>query len=132
MLTKKSTNSQEENLEKIVLDITWVLALFKKFSARYLNKWDSAIEGRVLEVANEWAERLAGLNGNQIKAGLDNWVEAWPPSCDEFKASCERNKIAAPYHRIREPNRLLESDSDKAHRKELAAAELKKIRSLMQ
>lgn len=66
----------------------WVLAIFKKFQARYLHKWTSAIEGIEEEAMREWSQVLAGLTGEQVKHGFDSWSEAWPPSADEFRAAC--------------------------------------------
>tara|TARA_R110000868_G_scaffold177173_2_gene415471 strand:- start:128 stop:487 length:360 start_codon:yes stop_codon:yes gene_type:complete len=38
-----------------------------------------------------WAEALGGLEGEQIKAGLDysRDYSEWPPTCSEFKAACK-------------------------------------------
>ncbi len=118
-------------MNKTDLPITWILAIFKKFSARYIHKWDSAIEGREKEIAIEWSKYLSGLTGKDIKRGLENWCEDWPPSCIEFKKSCMKTKRTAPYHKEIIPNRLIESDELKADRKAKGIAELIKIRKLI-
>ena len=38
---------------------------------------------------NEWSIGLSGLTGAQIKKGLTDWQEPWPPSLPEFRAACE-------------------------------------------
>lgn len=36
----------------------------------------------------EWSEQMAGVTGEQVRQGLDQWNEDWPPSCAEFKKIC--------------------------------------------
>lgn len=36
----------------------------------------------------EWGERLADLTGEQIKHGLDNWRDKWPPNVEAFRNAC--------------------------------------------
>lgn len=96
-----------------------------------MHKWDSAIDGREESVACEWLERLSQLTGTQIKNGLDNWNESWPPTCDEFKNCCLKQKTSIPYHRFVEPKLLLESDSEKAHRKQLGTDQIKIIKAMI-
>lgn len=62
--------------------------MFLKFQARYPHKWSSGIEGIEETAIKEWSEQLAGLTGEQIKHGLDSWLEDWPPSAPEFKKVC--------------------------------------------
>ena len=37
----------------------------------------------------EWANQLEGVTGEQVKHGLDNWAEDWPPSSAEFAKLCK-------------------------------------------
>lgn len=131
VLTQNLIGSQEKISNKTDLSITWTLAIFKKFSARYIHKWDSAIEGREKEIATEWSSYLSGLTGEDIKRGLENWAEDWPPSCVEFKKACMKIKRAASYHKEIIPNRSIESDELKAQRKSKGISELNKIRKLI-
>lgn len=71
----------------------WVSALFKRFQARYLHKWTSAIEGIESIAVAEWSQKLNGLSGDQIKTGLDNWSNDWPPCADEFRDACLGRKV---------------------------------------
>ena len=82
------TKSQERTLKKTDLPIHWTAELFKKFQARYGHKWVSAMDGIEKVAVKEWSEQLAGITGEQIAFGLDNWNEDWPPSSVEFKKCC--------------------------------------------
>ena len=75
-------------MQKTALPTHWITELFKFFQVRYLSKWSSQIAGIEERAVQEWAEGLAGLNGNDIKHGLDNWDNQWPPGMDEFKKCC--------------------------------------------
>lgn len=66
----------------------WIAEIFKKFQARYLHKWTSAIDGLEDYAVKEWSEKLGGITGEQIKRGLESWSEDWPPSADEFRKCC--------------------------------------------
>ncbi len=37
----------------------------------------------------EWAERLGGLDGEQIARGLQTWHGDWPPNVEQFLAACQ-------------------------------------------
>jgi len=111
-------------LNKTGLPLSWIAALFKKFQAIYLHKWTSAIEGIEDVATNEWSQALIGLSGEQIKIGLDNLHEDWPPSAIAFRALCEGRQanglgldFAPPYHSQVKRDRLLESDESKAEHK---------------
>ena len=71
----------------------WATALHKKFSLLYLQKFTSCFQDQ--EAVNDWCEvwgeALGGLEGEQIKAGLDYARDhhQWPPTCAEFKAACK-------------------------------------------
>jgi len=36
----------------------------------------------------EWSDLLADVSGEQVKRGLANWREDWPPSAPEFRKAC--------------------------------------------
>lgn len=115
-----------------------IVVIFKKFSFRYLNKWDSSIEGREKNIIQEWSERLSGINSTQIRRGLRLWDKAWPPSCDEFRNYClGKNKneyglsYVPPVYRSKYYKSLIESDKEKIKRKQKASTEIKKIREMI-
>jgi len=120
-----SMRSHEKILNKTGLPINWVSALFKKFQAIYLHKWTSAIEGIEDLAVTEWSQGLAGLSGEQIKLGIDNLSEDWPPSVIAFRALCEGKQANGlgldykpPYHTEFKREQLIESDENKEkHRK---------------
>ena len=87
-LQASSTKSQPETSQRTALPTHWITELFKVFQVRYLSKWTSQIDGIEERAVKEWSEGLAGLNGNDIKHGLDNWDNQWPPAMDEFKKCC--------------------------------------------
>jgi hypothetical protein len=112
--------------------------LFKKFQARYAHKWSTAIEGIEELAVTEWSQGLAGLSGEQIKTGLDNLQGEWPPSLPEFRAACLGKGVngfglsyVPEYYRERNPERLLESDSLKAHRKEVGKKGMAELRNII-
>lgn len=131
----KSQTSQETVTSRLPAD--WVAALFAKFQVRYGHKWVSQIDGLEKIAASEWGSHLFGLTGEQIKHGLETWNGDWPPSATEFRKACEGkavNEFGLDYipecHRIKNPERLLESDELKAHRREVGkkgVADLKTI-----
>lgn len=132
------TNSQRLPETRDRLPINWVTALFAKFQVRYGHKWISQIDGVEELAVNEWAERLGGLSGEQIKFGLDNWDGDWPPSADEFKKACLNKKTNGfgldyipEYHRIKNPERLLESDEVKERRKAAHAKGMTALRDVI-
>ena len=65
-------------------------ALFSKFQVRYGHKWTSALPTPELIRlgTSEWAKELSGVTVEQVKNGLDNWDNEWPPSCVEFRKVC--------------------------------------------
>ena len=75
-----SEKSQSETSNKTVIPFAWISALFAKFQVRYGHKWVSTIEGIEETAVTEWSQGLAGLTGAQIKFGLDNLTDDWPPS----------------------------------------------------
>ena len=119
-----SINSHERQSTGENLSEVWVLALFKKFQARYLSKWTSSFEGIEEIAVKEWAQVLAGLTGEQISIGLNNLSDEWPPSATGFRAICEGkavNGFGLTYipecYREKKRERLLESDENKAKHK---------------
>lgn len=71
----------------------WVMALHKKFSTLYQQKFSSCFPSQeaVDDWSEVWAEALAGFDGEEVKTGLDYCRDnhQWPPTCAEFKAACK-------------------------------------------
>lgn len=136
----KSSKTSRAVTSNHALPLAETAAVMAKFSMRYLHKWDSAIDGRELEVAAEWAERLAGLTPEQIRHGLDAWGSEWPPSSEEFRKACLGQSetlnehglnFVPPYHaeyKITYRSRLLSNDDRDARRAQVRAglAEMRK------
>ena len=115
-----SEKSQSETLNKTGIPISWVSALFAKFQVRYGHKWVSVIEGIEETAVTEWSQGLAGLTGEQIKFGLDNLTDDWPPSLPTFRNACTGkgiNEFGLDYipecYREKKRERLIESDENK-------------------
>lgn len=132
-----STKSQKKTLKKTALSRSWVSALFKKFQARYGNKWTSNYDGIIEFAIDEWAEGLGQLNGQQLNNGLETWNSDWPPSLPEFVNTClGKNKneygleYVPEYHR-KTTKKLLESDSSKKKRIETGKTHMSKIKGLL-
>lgn len=68
--------------------------IFKRLQARYGTKWVSSIDGVEEEAIVEWGRGLGGLTGEQIKHGLEQWQEDWPPCMSEFVNACKDKKEA--------------------------------------
>ena len=83
-----SEKSRKETSNITGLPTSWVSLLFAKFQVRYGHKWVSTIEGIEETAVTEWSQGLAGLTGEQIKFGLDNLTDDWPPSLPAFRAAC--------------------------------------------
>ena len=86
----------------------------------------------------EWSQGLAGLTGEQIKKGLDNLTDGWPPSLPEFRAACLNKQVNGfgldyrpEYYRnsniIKPEKRLSSTDRDKKRKDNIA--ELSKLRA---
>lgn len=132
-------NSQEPQSSEGRLSEIWTLALFKKLQALYLSKWTTALEG-IEEIAMvEWSRELSGLSGQQIKQGLANLTDSWPPSAIEFRSLCEgRGKngfgldYIPEYHRPQKrPDRLLSSDERDERRKEVSSKAMNGLRNIL-
>ena len=71
----------------------WAHALHGKFRMLYMNRFNSSFQDQATidEWCEVWAEALGGMEGDQIKAGLDYSRDhyEWPPTCAEFKAACK-------------------------------------------
>ena len=138
-LATNSTKSQSETLNKTGLPLSWVSALFKKLQARYGHKWSTCIEGIEEMAVTEWSQGLAGLTGEQIKKGLDNLTDGWPPSLPEFRAACLNKQVNGfgldyvpeCYRQEKRPERILSSDARDEHRKEVAEKGMAAIRAAM-
>lgn len=63
-------------------------ALFARFRAIYLQKWDDQFSSEAMmeRAMEEWGVGLAGLSAEQIKRGIDaaRVGSKWPPSIAEF------------------------------------------------
>lgn len=72
---------------------SWTLALHGKFKILYMQKFSSNFQDprAIDEWCEVWAEALSGMEGEQIKAGLNYSRDhyEWPPTCAEFKAACK-------------------------------------------
>jgi len=72
------------------LDRKWVVALFARFRAIYLQKWDDQFdcESTMEQAMDEWGVGLVGLSAEQIRHGIDaaRTKSMWPPSIAEFVA----------------------------------------------
>jgi len=66
----------------------WVAGLFAKFQALYGHRWTSAIDGIEEQAVAAWGDALAGITGEQIRAGLDALADEWPPSAPKFRLHC--------------------------------------------
>lgn len=71
----------------------WAHALHGKFRMLYMTRFTSCFPDQetIDDWCEVWAEALAGLEGEQIKAGLEYSRDHhnWPPTCAEFKAACK-------------------------------------------
>lgn len=96
------------------LSDVWVLALFKKFQARYLLKWTSAIQGIEGAAMKEWGQILAGLDGDDIKRGLDKMNSEWTPTAYEFRELCKKpiNPHDGTTKRLPKPQRSEQEKSE--------------------
>ena len=106
----------------------WVAALFARFQARYGHKWTSAMQGIEEIAVKEWAQGLANITGEQMRQGLADWNEPWPPSLPEFRNACLQIKkgeneyglnFKPPYlntYRVLDRSRLLSSTERDAER----------------
>jgi hypothetical protein len=88
-----STATQEKSWPENWMPKPWATALHRKFSMLYLQKFTSCFQDQetIDEWCECWAEALAGLEGAQIKAGLEYSRDhhIWPPTCAEFRAACK-------------------------------------------
>jgi hypothetical protein len=81
------------DITKKILPLAWIDRLFMRLSSIYLSKWTDNFKNNeeLLQIAKrEWAEGLAGLDGEQIKKGLDSCRKSleWPPSIATFRTLC--------------------------------------------
>ena len=108
---------------------------------RYGHKWVSTIEGIEETAVTEWSQGLAGLTGEQIKFGLDNLTDDWPPSLPTFRAACTGQGVNGfglnyipEYHRevnrVRPENRISSTERD-AHRKKVSSKGMADLKSAL-
>lgn len=71
----------------------WATALYRRFAMMYLGKFTSSFQNQetIDEWCSVWAEGMAGLSGEQIKAGIAycGQKHEWPPTMAEFRACCK-------------------------------------------
>ncbi len=141
---KPASNGSETTLTPKLL-----INLWERMTHIYGHRWISAYgesavyDGELSDTAKTWGSGLHGVNGDQLAQGLHACIERadpWPPSLPEFAAMCKgrgKNDLGLDYvpeyHRSREtrPGRMLESDPDKAKRKEAAAEGVRSLREVL-
>jgi hypothetical protein len=105
----RETNSQKP-WNKEWLERSWIVALHKRFSAIYLQKFTSAFPDDECfeEWAGNWGETLKGCTGAQIKYALDRVGKesVWPPSSVEFYQLCQAAKGPEPFPQLEPPKPL--------------------------
>ena len=103
--------------------------MFAKFALRYGAKWTSQFDDEMWPaVQAEWLDILGNLELMDIKRGLDNWREDWPPNVMEFAKACKppTETPALPMYREWETPRLPPRVD-----KETAKANLAKLRNIL-
>lgn len=86
----QSTCTNTSSAKRESLPGSWIVRLFAKLHARYgvtFARQYPSEELRELAMA-EWAERLAGITGEQIAHGLQHWSGDWPPNVEQFRRAC--------------------------------------------
>jgi len=93
---------------------------------QYPHQWASAYptDDIVDEAMQLWAEKLAGLTGEQLKRGLDAMSGSFPPTVTEFRELCIGDALhnTGAYKDFERP-KLLE-----ARNKETGRAALKELK----
>lgn len=72
------------------LPLPWTARLFAKLQARYGRTWQAQWPTAEMQRAAmaEWGERLAGMDGETLRRGLDSWRDDWPPNVEQFRKAC--------------------------------------------
>ena len=137
-LVTSLTKSHDRTLSRTGLPISWISALFKKLQAIYGSKWNASIDGIEDVAVTEWSQGLAGITGEQLRKGLDNLDDDWPPSLPAFRAAClgkKANGLGLDYvpecYRTTRPERTLESDELKQNRKEWAKKGVNDLKNIL-
>ena len=90
------------------LPTKWVDALLLRFATIWRAKWNDEIAGIHPDLLRkECAEGLAGLSGEDIKAGIE-YCRAkmpWPPSIAEFRSACRDHASAEQRAYAKPPER---------------------------
>jgi hypothetical protein len=104
----------------------WVERIFLRLHGRFgsaftdkykLNQYDA--DGNDLGVLNAkyvWAEELAGISADRIKAALLYGYE-YPPSCDQFKAQCKSTIVAHQDYKALPKPKLSDEQVNEIHNK---------------
>ena len=103
--------------------------LFAKFYARYGSKWAAQYPKEIYLLAQkEWLEMLGKCTPGDIRRGLENWTNDWPPNVMEFAKACKppAETPALPMYREWKTPRLLPRVD-----KETAKANLAKLRQIL-
>lgn len=118
------------------MDDRAIKRLFTRLGAEFGHKFYSLFPTDEAEQAARaiWAERLAGLSMDEIRAGVDKLSDyaarhdGWPPGAAEFRELCRPHR--EPYHRLvdMEPYRQLEQQRAS---KDFAMKQIAKMRNRM-
>lgn len=101
------------------------MRLHGRFGNAFLDKYrigELNTEGKDIGVENAknvWAEELAGMTNERIKAALDSSYE-YPPSCDDFKMNCRIKPVISDYKAL-----------PKVTDREAAAKQVEKLRVMV-
>lgn len=102
----------------------WIDVLFVRFARIWPMAWPNIVASNDIdEIAHEWSEGLAGLDGEQIKRGIEQCRQRckWPPSIAEFRQAAEgvdeNLRHAGAAYRIHESSRLLKADPNEETKK---------------
>ena len=86
--------SQNLKIEDVELPIDWVERIHTRLLVRYTNLWVAKHAGLNAEamdaVKKDWASVLGRVSASQIKFGLENLPEQFPPTSTQFAAICLR------------------------------------------
>ena len=121
---RQQTDFVKDLPSKKVMERLWLVML-----EIYGHRWESSFGS---EPTESWARSLKGISPQQIAKGLDELHESgesWPPSAIEFAKMCRTEKQLA----IHKPFQFaaLESDEQKAKKKQAAKTGLNKLKSIV-
>lgn len=125
-MEKQPIKTAQNDSWKTSVTLVDIDKLFAKFAARYGSRWTSQwSDSDLLRIArHEWYATLKNMKLGDIKRGLDQWHEDWPPNVVEFKKTC----IPAPCYRDY-PSNALPAPKNKALGQKCIKEMLEKLRS---